>query len=68
MSLDIKAIDLTPTWSAIVLTLAECYAGGSQAARDELLRLAAIADLAVAREKHKAGEYLAANRKETNEA
>jgi hypothetical protein len=66
MKMEIKTIDLTPTWSAIVLVLAECHANGSQIAREELLRLAAIADLAVERQKFEAEKHLAESRKDNH--
>lgn len=37
-------IDMTPTWAALILPLAEAYADGSVEARDELLRLARHVD------------------------
>ncbi len=54
----IGTIDATPTWSGILpalLVLIENGSPGASIARDELKRMAQLADLYVASQKEKAG-------------
>lgn len=51
-----ETIDITPTWSDLVLIMAQLWAENKDPQlRDELLRMASIADLYVAEQKEAQG-------------